>query len=262
MAIATDATTTAVSTGKYEYPLTTADNSVQGMYKAVWTYDVQSVTNYKTDHYEVVVGYTSAQEVRDEFPDLSSKSNLEIYRKEKLARRTINVYCNQSFDFEADVTKVVWGQNENKLFLPRRLFELNSVKIDGLDDVTSEVEPYQDYWLSAYSEANPGFFRDVKRGILEPSRFFIDNTKYYVDGNWGWQFVPENIHLACMMLINEYFCDDTILRDHGVMWSTFGDREIRFQRSDKDGSLYLGTVGNYTIDMLLSEYTYVDMRLI
>jgi hypothetical protein len=59
-----------------------------------------------------------------------------------------------------------------------------------------------------------------------------------------------------MILVNDYFCDDTLLREHGVISSTMGDRSIDFKRD------LWGTTGNYNVDMLLSDYTYFNMRLI
>jgi hypothetical protein len=253
--IVNNATATRISTGRYAYTLSTADNSYLGKYKAVWTYTISSVVNTKTDYYEVVVPYTSAQELRDMYPDLATKSNAEIYRKEQIARRIINVYCNQSFDFENAVTKIIYGKDAPHLFLPRRLFTLTSVKIDNTDDVTTDLEVYDDYWLKPTWVTNMKFV-DIKRGITEPSYYFWEQYKYYVKGNWGWEDVPENIHLAAMILVNDYFCDDTLLREHGVISSTMGDRSIDFKRD------LWGTTGNYNVDMLLSDYTYFNMRLI
>ena len=248
---------TRVDVGKYKYILTTANNSSLGMHKVVWTYEISGVTNTKTEYYEVVVPYTSAQEVRDMYPDLASKSNEEIYRKEQIARRIINVYCNQSFDFEKAVTKIVYGKSANVLLLPRKLYTITSVKVDDTDDVTSDIEIYNEEWLKpTWVTTTTMKFVDIKRGITEPSHYFREGEKYYVKGDWGWEYVPENIRLASMILINDYFCDDTLLREHGVVDAQMGDRSLEFRRD------LLGTTGNYNVDQLLADYTYFNMRLI
>lgn len=256
VAIATNQTVTPVSTGKYRYPLTTSNNSVLGMYKAVWSYDIQSVTNTKTDFYEVVIGYTSAQEFRDEFPAMAEKTNDEIYRKEKLARRIINIFCGQSFDFELHTTKHVVGQNHNTLLLPRRIFNLYSTSISGTDDISTEIEIFDSNWLAPINGTDiPGFI-DIKRDIMVPTKYFRPGVTYFVTADWGWEYVPENIHLAAMMLINDYFCDDIMLHDHGVISSQMLDKQVTF----KDD--LWGTTGNYAVDQLLADHTYVNMRLI
>lgn len=254
--IITTQTAASVSTGKYKYTLTTANTAVLGKFRAVWTYVVNAVTNIKTEYYDVVVGYANAQEARDFYAGLTGNTNDEIYQKEKLARKIIDVYCNQTFGFELDTQYKIRGDDKNTLFLNKRLYNLDEVLINGVDDVTSEVEIDEDYWLRVLEDARPGFFIDIKRGITEPSRFFRQPVKYWVTGDWGWESVPDDINLACLMLIKDYFCDDTMLRQHGIWLYSLGDKEIR---TVKD---FWGTTGNFDVDMLLSNYTYVAARLI
>jgi len=255
MVIVNNASVTSVSTGKYKYTLTTSNNSSLGKFKAVWSYTVLSIVNSKTDYYDVVVGYANATQTREMFPILTSKTNDEIYAKEKLARKIIDVYCNQTFGFEDSITKIFRGSDSNKLYLDRRLFVLDSVKIDGTDDITSEVEILDDSWLVPLADVRPGFFVDVKKGLTEPSRYFRRQLKYHVKGDWGWESVPDSINLAAMMLINDYFCDTSMLRQHGIISYELGDKDINFRRD------LWGTTGNYDVDMLLSEFTYVGVEL-
>lgn len=255
--IATDDTVTAVSTGKYKYTLTTAQNSFLGQFKAEWAYEVNGIPNIKTDYYDVVVGYANATQVKDLYPDLASKTNDEIYAKEKLARKIIEIFCNQSFGFRDSQTKVLkMREMSNLLFVEERLWNLDSVLINNEDDITDQVEIQDDYWLSPLIDFDAGFFTDTKRGILEPSRFFRRGLKYYVTGDWGWQSVPDNINLAAIMLINDYFCDTAMLREHGIVSYQLGEKSIQFARD------LWGTTGNYDVDILLSDYVYVDVRLI
>lgn len=249
-------TAVSVSTGKYQYTLSTAQNNAVGKYKAVWTYVISSVTSTRTEYYEVVVGYTTATEVRDYYPSLADKTNEEIYRFEKLARRIIDSFCNQRFDFEENTLKIVRGRNENVLYLPRRIYNIDTVEMDGLEDITTEVEILDDFWLAPDVELAPGFFIDIKRGLLEPSKFFRRSVDYYITGDWGWEGVPEDIKLATILLINDYFCDSTMLRQHGIYQSSMGDRQMTF-RDD-----LWGTTGNYDVDILLSGYTDVKLGLI
>lgn len=254
--IVDDQTAIRTDTGKYKYVLTTENTSKLGNFKATWTYTISGTENTKTEFYEVVVPYTSAQEVREMFPAQASKSNEEIYRKEKIARRLINIYCNQSFDFEEDVQKVVFGKWANLLELPRKMYNLQEVILDETD-ITSDLEIYEEFWLKpTWVTSATMKFTDIKRGITEPSFYFHEGFKYYVTGDWGWQFVPENISLAAMILVNDYFCDDTLLREHGVIDTQLGDRSMEFKRD------LWGTTGNYNVDQLLADYTFFNARLI
>lgn len=253
--IVDNATVTAVSTGKYKYTLSTSNNSTIGQYKAEWNYTVSSVANIKTDYYDVIVGYTNATRVRELFPDLSTKTNDEIYAKEKLARRIIDAYTNQTFGFEENVTRIYNGDNSSKLYLDRRLYNLDEVLLEGTDDITAELEVLDDYWLRPIADIRPGFFIEVKKGLTEPSRYFRKQVKYHVKGDWGWESVPETISLAAAMLINDYFCDTSMLREHGILSYELGDKDITFRRD------LWGTTGNYNVDMILSEFTFVGVEL-
>lgn len=253
--LATNAITTSVSTGKYKYTLTTSQNSFLGKFKAVWGYTVSGIPNIKTDYYDVVVGYANAAQVKELYPEFATKSNDEIYAKEKLARKIIEIFCNQTFGFRDSQTKILKGTGGNTLFLEERMFHLDQVLINNEDDVTTEVEIEDDYWLAPLLDFDAGFFIDVKRGITEPSRYFRNRLRYYVKGDWGWESVPDSINLACLMLINDYFCDTALLREHGVIGYQLGEKSMQFGRD------LWGTTGNYDVDLLLADYVYVDVRL-
>jgi hypothetical protein len=256
-AIVTGGVSSFVSTGKYQYPLTTANNSTISKFKAVWSYTIAAVVNTKIDFYETVVGYTTASEVRDYFTSLASKTNDEIYRYEKLARRIINAVTNQTFDFELATTKKVAGRKDNTLELPRRIFTLTQVTVDGDEDISSEVEIKDDKWITPINSVAPGFWiQDVKRGVIDPGFYFRGGPKYWVKGDWGWQDVPEEIELATKLLINDYFCDDSLLRQHGIIQAQFGDRSTIY-RSD-----LWATTGNYDVDILLSGFVDLQLRVI
>jgi hypothetical protein len=242
--------------GKYYHTLTTANNSVVGKYKAVWSYEVGGIVNTKTDYYEVVVGYASAQEVKDYYiGELDAVSNDEIYRREKLARRIINQFCNQKFDFQLAATKVVQGNNSDSLALPERLWTLTSVKIGGTDDITSTIELADEYYIQPIINTMIGYY-EIKQDIIFESKYFKRGLKYHVKGDWGWQSVPENVRLAATMLIYDYFNDETLLRRHGVYQSAIGDTQYTF-----NNDLWF-TTGNYDVDLLLGSYTKSGVRLI
>lgn len=239
-----------IATGRYAYTTTSTHNAALGKFRATWTYVVNSVTYTKTEYYEVVVPYARAQEVKDYFSDLVSQSSDEIYRKEKLARRIVNMFCNQTFDFESDATKSIFGADSNNLRLPKRLFAFTSCKIDNTEDITSSVEfiASTPNYLSYNGAYTPGYY-EVKTDYLYDSKFFKSGLRYYVRGDWGWQSVPENVNLATILLINDYFNDESLLRRHGVYQAAIGDTQYTF-----NNDLWY-TTGNYDVDLLLGSYT-------
>ena len=261
--IVNNAAATRLSAGKYQYVLTTSDNSTLSQYKAVWSYTVNAVPNIKTTYYDVVVGYTSPQDVRDEYTELASYSNDEIYRKEKIARKIINSFCGQTFDFETGVTKTVVGKNSNSLQMPRRIWGLTQVNYDDAltssNDITSSVEISSDFYIS--STVDTGFV-DVKRDIQFARPFFIDGVRYFIQGDWGWQSVPDAIQTATRLLIRDYLDDDSLLRQHGVSIARMGDREFEFGGRTATQTQFWASTGNYDADILLQDYTLTSIVLI
>jgi hypothetical protein len=254
---------TRVSAGKYQYVLTTVNTSILGKYQVNWTYDINALTNPKTTYYDVVVGYTSPQEVRDDFSELNSISNDEIYRKEKLARKIINTFCGQVFDYESGTTKTVVGKGSNHLYLPKRIYTLTQVNYDDAlttqNDITSAVEVESDYFLRP--TASLGFL-DIKKDITFLRPFFIEDVKYFIVGDWGWQSVPDQVQTATRLLIRDYLDDDSLLHQHGVSIARMGDRDFTFGgRKDGQGQFW-ATTGNYDVDILLEDFTLTSITLI
>lgn len=248
---------TRVTSGNYSYNFTGNNLYNIGQYKLVWTYVQGGITSTKVEYFTVVVGYTTPEEVKADFPQLASISDADIYRKEKLARGIIDTFCGQEFNYELNATKKVMGNNSNNLYLPKRLFRLDNLAVSGTTDyLTSELELFDDFYIRPNWSTTGGFFVDVKRDITEPSRYFKSAFYYDVIGDWGWEIVPEDIQEATKLLILDYFDDDSLLRQHGVIRAQMGDREMWFAPD------LFSTTGNYDVDLLLSNYTIMNMRLI
>lgn len=237
--------------GIYKYLLDPNDNGTLDKFKVTWTYTVDGEPFTKTQFYDVVVPYTSASEFRSEFSEFSSKTDAEIYHKEKLARHIINTFCHQSFDFELDVTKKVEGNDSQKLLLPKRIYTLSEVLISNEEDITDTLEIYTDHHLRR-TDIDDEF--DERRNLFGLD-YFRKHTYYFVTGDWGWEYVPDDISKATNLLIADYFGDDSLLRQHGVFQATIGDEQYYFNND------LWNTTGNYDVDMLISNYTDINMTL-
>lgn len=251
-ALVTAAATTHPGTGKYQYSLTSVQNASLGRHKAVWSYTLASVATTKTEYYQVVVGYFTSDEFRNEHVYLATQTDEEIYRKERLARRVINFHCNQAFDFEKNVSKRIEGRGSNNLQLPRRLWKFTTLTVDG-EDLTSSVELLDDYTIQ---KVFPLDTADIKRDIDFTSKFFRYRNWYYILGDWGWEYPPEGVRQAAMLLAHDYFEDETMLHQHGVKYATIGDVQYTFHNDP------WFTTGNYDVDVLISPYVKHGMTLI
>jgi hypothetical protein len=252
--IISDEATDRESLGVYLLTLPPSKTSTLGRYQVTWTYTVSGVTNTRTTFYEVVVAHVTASEIRSEVPELANKTDDEIYRKERLARQIIETYCNQRFTFELGKTYKVLGTGRNTLLLPNRIFTLTSVKAgaDTVEDITAYVEIHDDYHLR-WAQAPWGV--DLAREFFD-TYLFKKNEVYRVTGDWGWQYVPEEVKLATIYLIKDYFTDDYVLRQHGIISANIGDESYRFA-----DELWPST-GNVDVDALLSNYVRPRVEVI
>jgi hypothetical protein len=233
------------STGMYKLTLTPSHTSSLGKYKLEWKYTVSGSTHIRTTSFDVVIPYASASQVRAEFPELANKSDDEIYRKEKLARKVIETICNQSFDFELNKTYKVLGRDADILRLPKRIWKLNSVKLDGVDDITSSVEIHENHFLRAVKLP---WDVNLERKFFDV-HLFRAKVIYHVNGNWGWEFVPEEVQQAASLLIRDYFNDEYMLRQHGIWQMDVGDEGYR-----TSFDVILSGSGNVDVDALLSNF--------
>jgi hypothetical protein len=246
--------TTRENPGIYSYVLTPTNNSVLGKYKAVWSYTVSAAPYSKTMYYDVAVPYTTALEFVNEFPELTSKTDSEIYRKEKLARSIIDTFCNQKFTFEeATLKKVYCDRDADYLSLPDRCYTLTSILLNNTDDLTSEVELYDEFTVKPKVMATHLYDRTRDFWAYH---YFVRDMVYYVTGNWGWVSVPDDISQATRLLMRDYFEDNTLLRQHGIYQTRMGDLEFRQNRD------FWASTGNYDVDILISNYIKSGITLL
>lgn len=246
--IVTDAQTDRESIGVYRYILDPNDDLTLGKFKVTWNYTINGEEFVKTQYYDVVVPYTSAADFRSEFEELSTKTDAQIYQKEKLARHIINTFCKQNFSFETNKTRKIEGQDVHTLPLPFRLYNLTSVSLNNSDDITDIVELFTDYHLRRINIEGEA----STQGAFD-NAIFKSNNYYWVTGDWGWEFVPEDIQRACNLLIKDYFLDDTMLRQHGIVQATMGDEQYYFNND------LWNTTGNYDVDILISNFANFNM---
>lgn len=240
------------STGVYSYTLDEDETGVLGEYKKVWSYAINTDSKTKTSYFTIVVGYATPGEIKVAFPELVSATDAELQRKEQLARKMINIFCNQIFDVEEGTTKIIQGNASDFLPLPRRMWQLDTVKINGTDDITTSVELNSKFYVRKKSTIPPV---DIKRDVFG-GPYFKSNVYYHLAGNWGWRFVPEEIKMATKILVADYFNDDTLLRQHGVVSAQFGDLSYKFA-----GDLW-ATTGNYDVDLLIAPYKNTNFTVI
>ena len=272
-------TSTKVETdqGVYEaYPplsLTTRNRTL----KFLWQYDIGGESITKEHLVFCVTPYCDITQAVDELgfgvdpSDPNHKTYDEILAAERYARKIIENYTGQNFYLYDDV-QTVYGSGSDVLPLPYKLNTLHELYQNDilLEDTINNV--YN--WGYNVQISESGFGIRVNRanmldntvytanGMVPPSinysgsgMFFKDYT-YRVQGRYGWDKVPDEIEIACIELMRDYFSRDKMWRNKYVKNVKTFDWNFEY-----NGDSFTGT-GNLYVDKLLDAYVLTQMVVI
>ena len=272
-------TSTKVETdqGVYEaYPplsLTTRNRTL----KFLWQYDIGGENITKEHLVFCVTPYCDITQAVDDLgfgvdpSDPNHKTYDEILAAERYARKIIENYTGQNFYLYDDV-QTVYGSGSDVLPLPYKLNTLHELYQNDilLEDTINNVSN----WGYNVQISESGFGVRVNRanmldntvytanGMVPPSinysgsgMFFKDYT-YRVQGRYGWDKVPDEIEIACVELMRDYFSRDKMWRNKYVKNVKTFDWNFEY-----NGDSFVGT-GNLYVDKLLDAYVLTQMVVI
>lgn len=252
------------------YLLTTRNKTL----KLKWEYIVGGTSISKEHLVFIVTPYTDLTQSSEElglsfdYTDPNFSSYKELRAAEKYARKIIEDYTGQEFTLSDD-TFTIYGSGSDVLPLPYKINSLHSLYandvllLDNLANVNN--------WNYTTQISESGFGIRVNRasmldntvytanGMVPPSindtynGVFRNNVAYRVHGRFGWDRVPDNVELACIELMKDYFSKDKTWKNKYVKnIQTF---DWQFEYSD---DVTKGT-GNLYADQLLSPYVINSM---
>jgi hypothetical protein len=232
-----------------------------------WEYSIGGVVVVKSDEVYVVTPYVDFNHVQDlEFSTDSSDPNYKSYRDlmkaERYARKIIEQHTGQKFYIYDDLY-VVYGYGSDILPLPAKIYSIHelyandTLLLDNINDI--------DNWNYPVEISESGYGIKVNRsglidntvytanGMVPPSindysGLFQSGVSYKVQGKFGWEKVPDNVELAAIELMKDYFSKDTMWRNKYVKNISTFDWDFEYT-----GDAYTGT-GNAYADNLLADY--------
>ena len=232
-----------------------------------WQYTIDEVNVSRTDEVYVVTPYVDFNHVQElgfsmDSSDPGYKSYKELLKAEKYARKIIEQHTGQKFYLHDDLY-VVYGQDYDILTLPGKisilheLYENDTLLIDntiGFSNWNYPVEISESGYGIKINRAN---ISDntvyTANGLVPPSihdysGVFKLGYAYKVQGKFGWDKVPDNVELAAIELMRDYFSKDTMWRNKYVKNISTFDWDFEYT-----GDAYTGT-GNAYADSLLADY--------
>lgn len=236
-----------------------------------WEYNVGGTAVTRSDEVYVITPYVDFNHVQDlgfstDSSDPNYKSYKELVRAEKYARKQIEQYTGQNFYLYDDLY-VIYGYGSDVLPLPAKIHELHELYAN--DDLL--IDNIQGVSNLSYNIiiAESGYGIRIDRssivdntvytanGMIPPSIYdysgvFKSNVPYKIQGRFGWEKVPDEVELAAVELMKDYFAKDTVWRNKYIKNISTFDWDFEYT-----SEAYSGT-GNAYADRLLANYVMVS----
>ena len=236
--------------------------------RLIWEYSVGGVQVFRPEEVFVVTPYVDFGNacgclgISIDSSDPNYKSYRDLIRAEKYARKQIEEYTGQNF-YLYDDTYVVYGHESDILSLPSKINQLYTLSArDTL--LLDEIQKINN-WNFPVIISESGYAIRINRAGLQDNTVYVANgmvppsihdysgvfksgIPYRVYGRFGWDKVPDNVELAAIELMKDYFSKDTMWRNKYVKSKSTFDWDFEYT-----GSAYTGT-GNAYADNLLADY--------
>jgi hypothetical protein len=259
--------------GEYSIFLNQNITNTNRVLEVVWSYTLNGVTGTQTDYYKVETTYADINEIIDFLGLGSTPSDMnyydpnEIQSAEKLARTIIDGYTMQTFGRYYGSQEQV-GIGSDSVELIEKMITLKKVYENGLLVVDNTVTPALNSFgfeveISPTGKAirivNPGW--DVRYdNQVDPTIMyygkFRDQSRYKFEGDIGYKYVPEDIKIAAMLLVNDIISNDFNWRNKYLKRVDLS--EISFEMA---GGAFNGT-GNIAVDNILDTYRNLNIVVI
>lgn len=256
-----------VNPGSYVVNVPYAHTQRNKTLRLQWEYTVNGTAVVKSDDVFVVTPYVNFNHVQDigfsmDSSDPGYKSYQELVRAEKYARKQIEDYTQQKFYLHDDVY-VVYGYGSDILPLPEKIYQLHELYMN--DTLLLNTIDEINNWNYDVIISESGYGIRINRstsldntvytanGMVPPSIYdvngvFQSNSPYRIQGRFGWEKVPDNVELAAIELMKDFFAKDLLWRTKYIKKISTFDWDFEY-----NGEAYSGT-GNSYADKLLADY--------
>ena len=240
---------------------------IPGSLIARWQYVVEGFSIEYDQNVDVVKPYVDLSQVINglglgsDYNDPNSRTYQELVDAEKYARKVIENYTQQKF-YKYLSSEIAYGSGNDILPLSRKIDSLNEILVNDLPLQGMPFEVAESGFAVRLNRAN---MLDntvyTANGMVPPtindySGVFNKDARYKVTGYFGWAKVPNEVELAAVELMKDYFSKDKVWRNKYIKSISTFDWQFDF-----NSSTFSGTGNNY-VDQLLLPYVISKMVLI
>ena len=259
--------------GVYGFQLTSDLTSTNRVIELVWTYNLGGVVTKQRNYYSVETVYATPSDIIDFFQygstpaDLNYQDEGKLVTAEKVARTIVDGYTGQKFTSYYG-SQEVFGKGGDAVELVERMLSIDKVYENDILVIDNTQNPVFNTFGFPLQISPTGFGirifdqgwdvrydNNVDPAVLYYGRF-RDNARYSFQGLIGYKYVPEDIKIATMLLVNDILANDFNWRNKYL--SKVNLSEISFEMA---GGAFNGT-GNVTVDNILDQYRHVNIVII
>lgn len=259
--------------GTFSVLLTPEVTNINRVLRVVWTYYINAIRFDQEDFYKIETVYSTVSDIID-FLEIGStpaeinyQSPERITNAEKIARTIINGYTGQKFDTYYG-SQEVYGKGGDAVEITEKMINIDKVYENDILLIDNTVDPiFNNFGFGLELSPTGKTVRIVNQGwdvrydnqvdpaVLYYGRF-RDNARYKFTGQIGYKYVPEDIKIASMLLVNDIIANDFNWRNKYLKKVDLS--EISFEMA---GGAFNGT-GNVTVDNILDQYRNINIVII
>ena len=279
---ATDTTNTLITTGSavneqplgvYDFEIGPSITSMNRTLKVVWAYSINSASTTQTTFVNVVTPYATVSDIIDYYgigpkpSDPNFFPQTKLKNLEKIARTVINGYTGQQFGARLG-SQELFSYGSDAVFLTEPMLTINQVYEDDNLVIDYTASPVFNQFGFDVEITDTGkvvrivnvdwdvrYDNQVDPTILYYGKF-RDGSRYRFSGVIGWQFVPQDIKLAALLLVGDYMSNDSAWRVKYLTKVAMSETSFEMAPGAFNGT------GNLLVDNILDSYRNTGIVII
>lgn len=244
---------TKTATGTYSVPLLYSDVADERDLNLKFSYTIGGESVVQNVPLSVGTAYSTVEEILEVAP--VGTSDAEAKQAGLFAKTIINGYTAQYF---GPSYQEMWqyGTDKDHIVLKDRIISIDKIYEDDVLIYDSSVVGSVGL---EYSPTGYGLqITSVQDVIMDPnfnfnSGTFSSSRKYTFVGTFGWQYVPDDVHQAHLLLVDDWFCGESKWRKRYISEMSSADWTVKFESQAFSGT------GNFYVDTLLDPYVWNTM---
>lgn len=194
-------------------------------------------------------------------PGFGEVTEAELIKLERRARLYINSKISDDFTFRYKTVGTL-GQGSDVLVIGQRIESFDKIVKDDevIYDTTADPEiNLLDYPFAVTNGKNSlkvvwegaNIIEWSDTSVINSAGYFERNSLYLVRGEYGWKYIPNDINLATLELVNDMLCSDFNYKNRGVKSVKNDAYTVEFLPGNGIGSIL--------VESLISKYTRFDL---